>query len=408
MPFSLRLYRYLLRLYPASFREDYSGPLQRQFCDDYAEVRTTSGLVRFWAHTLADFARAMPDQLARELAQDARHTLRLWRRRPFHIAVVVVVLAIAIGANSGVFSVLNALLLRSLPFHEPERIAYLYLFGAPGGSASEFHAWRQDSQYLDDAASFLTLDVNAETSGEGARMRLAETSSNFFSLLGTLPALGRTFVPEEDTPGRDAVAVISHGLWQRQFGGKPNTVGSAIRLNGVSLTVIGIAPPGFDYPGMTDVWTPTRFDLLRIPPTGSAFFPATIGRLKQGLTWAQARQAFEAEAFQQSPGSRAADALNRPALISLQEQLAGPVKQASLLLMAGVGLLLLLASANVASLLLARSASRSDEFRIRSALGASRARLTQQLLTETLLMSALATAAGLSVAIALARTPLPT
>lgn len=230
-------------------------------------------------------------------------------------------------------------------------------------------------------------------------MRLTETTANWFSLLGVHVTLGRPFTAGEDSAGHDDVAVISNGLWQRLFGGDPGAIGSSIRLNGSSFTVIGIAPRGFDYPERTDVWSPTAFDLRRVPKTASALFPANLGRLAAGLTWPQARQAFEAAAFRDIGERRPVDVINRPALIPLQEQLAGPVKQASLLLMAGVGLLLLLACANVANLLLARTISRSNELAIRTALGASRARLTQQMVTEALLLSGVSTLLGLLVAV---------
>jgi putative ABC transport system permease protein len=394
---SLSLYRLLVKLYPAKFREEYGGPLQRQFQDDYAEVRSGPQLVRFWARTLADFARSMPQQLAREVGQDTRYAIRGWIRHPISILFSVSVLAIAIGVNTGIFSVVNGLLLRSLPFSEPERLGVLQRFGVPARTAPEFHAWHRSSPYLADAASFLTGEVNAEASGQGARMRLTETTANWFSVLGVRVAAGRPFADGEDSAGHDNVAVISHGLWQRLFGGEPTAIGSSLRVNGSSLTVIGIAPPGFDYPERTDVWSPTAFDFRRIPKTGSAFFPVTLGRLTPGMTWAQARQAFEAEAFRGTPGPAAT--INGPALIPLREQLAGAVKQASLLLMAGVGLLLLLACANVTNLLLARTMSRSHELVIRTALGASRARLTQQMVTEALLLSGLATLLGLIVAV---------
>lgn len=399
MRLSLRIYRLLLKLYPAGFREAYTAPLQRQFRDEYSDVHAWPDLLRFWARTMLDFLRSWPEQLAREVGQDTRHAVRVWRRRPLHTSFAVLALAVGIGANTGVFSVLNAILLRSLPFHEPERLAALPLFAA-ANSAAEFDDWRARSSYLSDAASFFSFDVNAEASGQGIRMRLSETSAGFFSVLGVRPALGRAFAAEEDTPGRTAVAVIGYALWQRHFGGDRNAVGSSIRINGVPLTVIGIAPPGLDYPEKTDVWSPTRFDLTRIPKTGSAFFPATIGRLKPGVTWAQARGAFAADVLQQASAGRSDDVANRSSLIPLREQLAGPVKQASLLLMAGVALLLLLlACANVATLLMARTASRSSELVIRTALGASRARLTQQLLTETLLLAGLAAIVGLVVAV---------
>ena len=392
---SLRLYRLLLKLYPAAFRERYEAPLERQFKDDFADVHGARDAARFWLATLADFARSMPPQLAREVAQDGRHALRLWRRRPLAATFSVAVLAIAIGANTGVFSVVNALLLRSLPYQDPGRLAVLESYGPP---REGFHEWHRQSAYLAGAMMYSTLDVNVEGVQLAARVALAETSSNFFSLLGTRPAEGRTFAEGEDTAGRNAVAVIGHGLWRRLYGSDPRAVGSTIRVNGALLTIVGVAPPGFDFPGKSELWTPTTFEYERIPKTGSVIMLTTVGRLKPSLTWSQAREAFEAEAFARFPNSRDQDALNRPRLTPLQEQITGPIRNAFLILMGGVGLLLLLACANVANLLLARTAARSNELAIRTALGASRARLAQQLLTETLLMSLVSTAAGLVVA----------
>jgi predicted permease len=393
---SLRLYRLLLKLYPAAFRERYEVPLERQFKDDLADVRGARAAARFWLATLADFARSMPPQLGREVLQDSRHAVRLWRRRPLAATFSVAVLTIAIGANTGVFSVVNALLLRSLPYQDPDRLAVLSNYGLPIDDS--FHEARGQTAYLADAAIYDTLDVNLEGVHQAARVVLAETSWNFFSVLGVRVAGGRSFVDGEDTPGRNAVAVIGHGIWQRLYGGDPRAIGSTIRVNGVPLTIVGVAPAGFDFPEKAELWAPTTFEYRHVPKTGSVIFWTTIGRLKPSLSWAQARQAFEAEARVKYPESRSEHERNRPRLIPLQAQLAGPIRNASLILMGGVGLLLLLACANVANLLLARTAARSSELAIRTALGASRARLAQQLLTETLLMSVVATAAGLVVA----------
>jgi predicted permease len=392
---SLRLYRWLLRLYPAGFREQYGSPMHRQFQDDYAEVQDSRDLLRLWIRTIGDIARSVPRQFASEIAQDARYATRLWRRRPLHTLFAVSALALAIGASVGVFSVVSALLLRSLPFSAPERLAQLQMFGPP---RNEFHAWRQQSVYLADAAMYDSLDVNVEAGGQTARMRLTETSWNFFSLLGSRAASGRIFVPGEDDPGRGDVAVIAHSTWQRLFGDDPRAIGSIVRVNGVPLTIVGIALPEFDYPAKTELWAPTTFDFQRIPKTGSALMWTSIGRLRPELTWAQARAAFETEAYERSPQRRNADAANRPALIPLQQHLAGAVRDAALVLLSGVGFLLLLASANVANLLLARTVARSGDLAIQVALGASRARLTQQLLTESVLLALAASAAGLVVA----------
>ena len=398
MRLSERLYRWLLRLYPARFREEYGTPLQRQFRDEYRDVASASSALRLWFRTLLDLARSVPVQVAREFSLDARHTLRLWRRRPLHTAFAMAVLTIAIGANTGVFSVLNALLLRSLPFHQPERLAAMWMF-LPGGPSNPkvFHDWRRNSHYAADAFNYTSSEVNLEGVSQATRIRLTETSWNFFNVLGTRPWLGRGFAEGEDNPGTDGVAVIGYGLWQQLYGGQVGALGTALKVNGVPLTIVGIAPPAFDYPRGTAVWSSTVFDYQRIPKTTVAFWFA-VARLKDGLSWSQASQAFEAEAYAASPHRRTADVMNRPALVALREELAGPVRQASLVLMAGAGLLLLLACANLANFLLAHTRAREQELMIRTALGASRGRLTQQLLTETVLLSGVATIAGLLVA----------
>lgn len=404
MRFSLAVYRLLLRLYPARFRENFAGPLERQFRDELAEAPRLPDLARLWLRTFADFVTSAPVQIAREVRQDARHALRLWARRPVHTAFAVAALAIGIGANTGVFSVLNSLLLRSLPFRDPERLASLRMFSPVGldRSDGDFHAWRSRSAYLEDGARYVTSEVNVGGAREAARIRLTETSANFFAMLGSTPLLGRAFADGEDKPGRETVAVIGYGFWRQLYGGDPGVLGATIRLNGTPLTIVGVAAPDFDYPQRTSVWTPTTFDWGRIPKTGVNFVE-TIGRLKPWLTWAQARQAFEAEAFSAAPRRRNADAANRPALEALRDQLAGPLKQASLILMGGVALILLIACLNVANLMLARAIDRANELAIRGALGASRGRLTQQLLTESVLLSAIAAVAGLAIAVWSAR-----
>ena len=257
-PFSLRLYRWLLKLYPAGFRENYAELLERQFRDELNESTGPAALGRLWIRLLVDLAISVPLQFSREVAQDARHTLRLWARRPWHTGFAILALAIGIGANTGVFSVVNALLLRSLPFHEPERLAYLRWFFEPHDSAKQFHEWRRQSTYLADTAIFEQLDVNLGGAGEWRRAHVVQASSNFFSVLGTQPVLGRGFAPGDDVdgrgwgpPGRNAVAVIGFGLWQELFAGDPRALGSTIRVDGNPLTIIGVAPPGFDYPGKT-------------------------------------------------------------------------------------------------------------------------------------------------------------
>ncbi|MCU1272827.1 MAG: hypothetical protein JWO48_258 [Bryobacterales bacterium] len=393
-PFSLKFYRCLLKLYPAGFLENYGGPMEREFRDELAESRGAFALARLWVRLLADLAISIPVQVSREVSQDVRHTFRLWASRPWHTGFAIAALAIGIGANTGVFSVVNALLLRSLPFHEPSRLASLRHeeFIPPHDSAKQFHDWRQQSTYLADVALLEENDVNLGGVRDPGRAHVAQTSWNFFSTLGTQPVLGRGFMPEEDTPGRNAIAVIGYGLWQQLFAGDRRVLGSTIRIDGIPLTIIGVAPPGFDYPGSAVLWKPAAF------AAGNNGWD-TIARLKPAIPWPQARAAFDAEVDRLSPNRAKIDNVyQRPRMRSLQDALAGPAKNASLMLMASVVLVLLIACTNVANLLMARTADRAAELSIRSALGASRARLAQQLLTESLLLSIVAAMAGLVVA----------
>ena len=388
----LKSYCVLLKLYPAAFREEYAAAMELEFRDELAESENVWALVVLWLRLLSDLARSIPLQLVREVRRDIRHALRLWANSPANTGFAILALAIGIGANTGVFSVVDALVLRSLPFHDPSRLASLHTYLVPHDSAQQFHDWRRQSAYLADAVLFEQTDANLGNTDTDntVRTHVAQTSWNFFSILGAHPVIGRSFNADEDMPGHNAVAVIGYGLWQQLFAGDTRVVGSSLRVNGMPLTVIGVMPSGFDYPNHTVLWKAGEFS------AGNNGWE-TIARLKPGVTWPQARAAFADEMDRLSP-DRERIRKFPPQMIPLQDQLTGPAKNASLLLMAGVLLILLIACSNVANLLLARTADRSQEFSIRSALGASRARLTQQLLTECLLLSSIATIASLVVA----------
>ncbi|HEY6249799.1 MAG TPA: ABC transporter permease, partial [Candidatus Angelobacter sp.] len=272
-------------------------------------------------------------------------------------------------------------------------------FIPPHGSAKEFHEWRQQSAYLSDAALVEENDVNLGGMRVGSRAHVAQTSWNFFSVLGIQPVLGTGFTPDDDVdgtgwglPGRNAVAVIGYTVWQELYGGDPKVLGATIRIDGKPLIIVGVAPPGFDYPGKAVLWKPAAFS-----PGNNGW--ATIARLKSGISWPQARAAFAVEVKRLSQKTGGTDNSNsRPSITSLQEGLAGPVKNVSLLFMGAVVLVLLIACTNVANLMIARTADRAAELSMRSALGASRGRLTRQLLTECLLLSLVATLFGLLLA----------
>jgi putative ABC transport system permease protein len=330
------------------------------------------------------------------LVRDFAYAFRMLRKNPGFTTVAVLTLALGIGANAGVFSVVNTLLLHSLPFREPDRLTVLQNFVPPHDTASQFHDWWQHRQYFADAAVFEDIDANLRGGSGVIRVHVAQTSWNFFSVLGAPITLGHGFAPEDDVdasgwglPGRNAVAVIGYGLWQEIFGGDPKALGATIRVDGNPLTVIGVAPPGFDYPNKTVVWKPGAFT-----PGNDGW--VAIGRLRSGISLAQARAAFAVET---SAGRASGNNLAPlPKMISLRDSLLGPVRDASLMLMGAVALVLLIACTNLAGLLMARTAERAAELSVRAALGASRARLARQLLTECLLLSSVAALAGLLVA----------
>ena len=366
-----KLYRRLLRLYPASFRQEYEGAMDRQFRDEQSDAKGWKEKVALWMQALGDVATSAPRELARELSQDLHFALRVYCRRPVGAVIAIGTLALAIGASTGVFSVASALLLRSLPFGDASRLVELRFspFSAGNGRAG-FRNWKDHTSYLEDAATFSTSEMNLNSGRDALRVRVTETSANLFSLLEVQPYRGRTFASEEDQPGRNHVVVISHRLWQQAYGGNVSVIGSVAHLDGTALTIIGVAPSRFDYPGNVDIWVPTVFDFEVIPKHG-AFLWETVGRLRPGITMHQARQEFKADVARVDPKSLQPNSTSIPDLVGLGDQLSSQIRASVLILFSVVLLVLLTASANVAQLLLSRTAERHQDLGLRSALGAS-------------------------------------
>jgi predicted permease len=339
----------------------------------------------------------------RSFWEDVRYGLRVLRTNPGFAAVAVLTLALGIGANTAIFSVVNGVLLSPLPFPEAERLYAVYTtsgtFEESSTSYLNFLDWQKQNHSFAQLGAFRTEDYNLTGTGEPERLHAHMISADFFPAYGINPMLGRNFRPEEDQPGAGPVAILGDGLWKRKFGSTSEILGKSITLNAKAYTVIGVAPSRITGLSPTDVyvpigqWTDPTFLNRRISMGMNA-----IGRLKPGVGFAQARAEMDAIARNLAEAYPDADKGRGIALVPLKKDIVGDLRGLLLVLLGAVGFVLLIACANVANLLLARSTGRAREFAIRSALGASPARVIRQLLTESVMLGISGAAVGLLLA----------
>lgn len=342
------------------------------------------------------------------IIKDIRYGVRGLLKHPGFTAIVVITLALGIGASTAIFSIVNSVVLRRLPYRTAERIVAIQELDPNGkrgqSTSANFLDWRAQQTVFEHLAAIKTTTTNLALSDHAERIDLAQTNANFFDVFGVAPQYGRLFIPQDEQAGHDPVVVVSNALWQRRFGSDPSLVGKPITLDGRNYTVIGIAPPGFQYPDKTELWLPPLKLVPELYPDQDVTQSRRMGYLwvvallKPGVSLPQAAGEMEtitARLRQQYPDTNN-KRFNR--VVALHDHLVGDTNKLLWLLLGAVTFVLLIGCANVANLLLASGASRTKEMAIRTALGASRWRVIRQLFTESTILALAGGAVGLLIA----------
>lgn len=418
-----RVFRALLSLYPASFRQRFGNEMVELFIVRRDAARSPAARAALWIAVLYDAARSVIRErvparrhIVEQLRQDTRHAWRVVRSTPGFSAFVILLMALGIGATTAVFSVVHAVLLRPLPFTEPERLMFVWeqrhavRRNTVGGH--EFPEWKARSRsFAEMAAIAFDRDYSLTGAGDPAALYGVRVTSDFFKVMGVPPVAGQVFGPDADRPGNGDVAVLSHRLWTERFGADRSLIGRTIALNDRPHVVVAVMPPEFQFPASgaglaPDLWTPIAEPIQQYR---GRHFLFVVGRLAPDATKAQAQLelAAIAEAIAKEFPPNKHHGVN---IQPLQSELVDDVRNAILILFVAVGVVLLVGCCNIANLLLARATARQQEIAIRAALGAGRWRIAQQLLAEGALLSLGGAALGLVIAwwlVAFARSGVP-